>query len=140
MMVKVALELACSECLFPLPIHIPPNATFLSSITCDWDSGPFTTYVSGDLVSLHHKIKKTVLKFAWRDWRKPEENIRCPVLDYDPVTPEYKIWDSSVSLRTGLPGFNSLLFIIIIIIIIIIINCKWVFTRWQWYNNKTTDK
>jgi hypothetical protein len=29
---------------------------------------------------------------------------------------------------------------IIIIIIIIIINCKWVFTRWQWYNNKTTDK
>jgi hypothetical protein len=25
-------------------------------------------------------------------------------------------------------------------IIIIIINCKWVFTRWQWYNNKTTDK
>jgi hypothetical protein len=26
------------------------------------------------------------------------------------------------------------------IIIIIIINCKWVFTRWQWYNNKTTDK
>jgi hypothetical protein len=27
-----------------------------------------------------------------------------------------------------------------IIIIIIIINCKWVFTRWQWYNNKTTDK
>jgi hypothetical protein len=30
--------------------------------------------------------------------------------------------------------------IIIIIIIIIIINCKWVFTRWQWYNNKTTDK
>jgi hypothetical protein len=24
--------------------------------------------------------------------------------------------------------------------IIIIINCKWVFTRWQWYNNKTTDK
>jgi hypothetical protein len=26
------------------------------------------------------------------------------------------------------------------IIIIIIINCKWVFTRWQWYNNKATDK
>jgi hypothetical protein len=24
--------------------------------------------------------------------------------------------------------------------VIIIINCKWVFTRWQWYNNKTTDK
>jgi hypothetical protein len=26
------------------------------------------------------------------------------------------------------------------VIIIIIINCKWVFTRLQWYNNKTTDK
>jgi hypothetical protein len=26
------------------------------------------------------------------------------------------------------------------LIIIIIINCKWVLTRWQWYNNKTTDK
>jgi hypothetical protein len=28
----------------------------------------------------------------------------------------------------------------LVCIIIIIINCKWVFTRWQWYNNKTTDK
>jgi hypothetical protein len=35
---------------------------------------------------------------------------------------------------------HNKLIVIIIIIIIIIINCKWVFTRWQWYNNKTTDK
>jgi hypothetical protein len=33
-----------------------------------------------------------------------------------------------------------IIIIIIIILIIVIINCKWVFTRWQWYNNKTADK
>jgi hypothetical protein len=29
--------------------------------------------------------------------------------------------------------------IIIIIIIIIELNCKWIFTRWQWYYNKTQN-
>jgi hypothetical protein len=30
--------------------------------------------------------------------------------------------------------YNMYIIIIIIIIIIIYLNCKWVFTRWQWYN------
>jgi ABC-type nickel/cobalt efflux system permease component RcnA len=31
--------------------------------------------------------------------------------------------------------FNSI--ISLVLIFIIILNCKWVFTRWQWYYNKT---
>jgi uncharacterized integral membrane protein len=53
----------------------------------------------------------------------------------------FKLW-SYISNKYVESTYTLLItgYIIIIIIIIIIINCKWVFTRWQWYNNKTTDK
>jgi hypothetical protein len=38
-------------------------------------------------------------------------------------------------------GWRKMMVIIIIIIIIIIkLNCRWTFTLWQWYYNKTQHK
>jgi hypothetical protein len=31
---------------------------------------------------------------------------------------------------------KNLLLLLLVVVVVVIINCKWVCTLWQWYNNK----
>jgi hypothetical protein len=81
-------------------------------------------------------IRSVLLTFwvAWRLWFASGKALSAALPPFL-LTIYYRRED----VRLGYQ--YSIYFIIIIIIIIIyLFNCKWVFTRWQRYNNKTTDK